>query len=276
MINPIGVFDSGLGGLTVVKQLKKILPAEHLVYFGDTARIPYGTRSQNLIKQYALEDARLLMQYDIKMLVVACNTASSSALPYLKERINIPVVGVVKPGAAAAAAMSRSKRIGVIGTAATINSQAYTRHIQKLIPQAQVFGQACPLLVPLVEEGWLDNRVTRLTLEKYLKTLLYQNIDALILGCTHYPLLRPLIQQVVGPQVTLIDSGEETAKVVKEILQNEHLLNVRPKQKRDRFIVSDSPDKFKRVGSRFLGYPLEKVEEVDFEAFLQATALNEN
>ncbi len=269
MNKPIGIFDSGIGGLTVVKQLMKLLPEEQLIYFGDTARIPYGTRSKKLVQQYALEDARFLLQFDIKMLVVACNTASSSAMPLLQQKLDIPVTGVVLPGAGAAVRLTRNKKIGVIGTTATINSDAYALEIKRLLPQARVFGQPCPLLVPLVEEGWLDDEVTVLTLKKYLRGLLDQHIDTLILGCTHYPVIEETIRRVTGPEIQLIDSGKETAKAVRDLLMNKHMLNLSGKKAASRFFVSDAPDKFREVGSMFLGQALNDVELVDFEAFLK-------
>ncbi len=268
MRQPIGVFDSGVGGLTVVKQLNKILPNEQLIYFGDTARIPYGTKSKRLIQQFALEDALFLLQFNIKFLVVACNTASASALELLKQRLEIPVVGVVEPGAQAAVQNTRNKRIGVIGTSATIGSNSYTRSILRLMPEAQVFPQPCPLLVPLVEEGWLDGEVTRLTLKEYLTPLMEQQVDTIILGCTHYPLLEPTIQDIVGPNVVLIDSGKETARVVKETLTHLHLLNNQTPKDEDLYFVSDSAEQFAQVGSRFLGRPLQNVRRIDFDEFL--------
>ena len=265
---PIGVFDSGLGGLTVVKQLQRILPNEHLVYFGDTARIPYGTKSKWLIQRFAMEDALFLLEFDIKLLVVACNTASSSALPILQNRLDIPVVGVVEPGAIAAVKETKNKKIGVIGTSATIGSGSYTQAILNRMPEAEILGQPCPLLVPLVEEGWLDDEVTVLTLKKYLKPLMEAGVDTIILGCTHYPLLEPVIQRIVGPQVKLIDSGKETAKAVQKILKDLDLLNPKVKQSEDQYFVSDSPEAFSRIGSIFLGKQLPKVERVDFDRFL--------
>ncbi len=265
---PIGVFDSGLGGLTVVKQLQRILPNEYLVYFGDTARIPYGTKSKWLIQRFAMEDALFLLDFNIKILVVACNTASSSALPVLQDRLDIPVVGVVEPGAHAAVAATRNKKIGVIGTSATIASGSYARSLKALMPQAEIFNQACPLLVSLVEEGWLDDEVTVLTLKKYLKPLMEARVDTIILGCTHYPLLEPVIRRIVGPEVTLIDSGKETAKAVQQILKDHQLLNPDSKKGEDQYFVSDSPEAFAKVGSLFLGKPLPGVKRVDFDRFL--------
>jgi glutamate racemase len=272
MKSPIGIFDSGIGGLTVVKELMKLLPDEHLVYFGDTARIPYGTKSRRIIQQFAWENTQFLKRYDIKLLVVACNTASSAALPLLEKILDIPVVGVVIPGAQSSVNLTRNQKIGVIGTAATINSNAYTAEIRKHLPQAQVLSQACPLLVPLVEEGWLDEYVTILTLKKYLYGLMREKIDTLILGCTHYPLLEKTIQKVVGPDVHLIDSGKETAKAVRSILMEKGLINLSGKSVPDRFFVSDMPAKFEEVGSRFLGQPLRNIKRVDFEEFLMNLA----
>ncbi len=200
--------------------------------------------------------------------MVACNTASSSALPVLQERLDIPVVGVVEPGARAAVEHTRTQRIGVIGTSATIGSGSYTDAILKRMPDAQVFAQPCPLLVPLVEEGWLEGEVTMLTLKKYLAPLISAGVDTIILGCTHYPLLEPAIQKVVGPEVTLIDSGRETAKEVKRKLQELGLQNTGKKVEEDRFYVSDSPEQFRKTGSSFLGWPLTNIQRVDFDEFL--------
>jgi glutamate racemase len=267
MNKPIGIFDSGIGGLTVVKQLKKILPYEQLIYFGDTARIPYGTKSKKLIEQFALEDARFLMRHDVKLIVVACNTASSLAMDVLLSNLHIPVVGVVIPGAQTAAKITTNKHVGVIGTSATINSQAYHAALIKNDDSIQVSAKACPLLVPLVEEGWLDGEVTVLALEKYLNDMIGSQIDTLILGCTHYPLLEPTIQKVVGTNVNLIDSGKETALTVKRVLQEQGLL-ADVKKNQDTYFVSDIPEKFLEIGSAFLGEPLENVERIDYETFL--------
>ncbi len=275
MQKPIGIFDSGIGGLTVVKQLIKLLPDEQLIYFGDTARIPYGTKSKRLIEQYALEDTAFLMQFDIKLLVVACNTASSLAMDVLRGQLDIPVVGVVQPGARAAVEISTKKTIGVIGTSATVNSGSYMQEIATLDNTVTVLGQPCPLLVPLVEEGWLEEDITILTLQKYFDDLLKQKIDTLILGCTHYPLLEKAIRQVVGPSVKLIDSGKETAKEVKRVLTKNDLLNLSGKKAgENKYFVSDIPAKFEEIGSRFLGRPLYNVERVDFDTFLVKSGLH--
>ena len=268
MNNPIGIFDSGIGGLTVVKQLTRLLPNEQLIYFGDTARVPYGTKSKRLVQQYAIEDAHFLLQYDVKMIVVACNSASASALDILQEKFDVPVLGVVTPGASAAVDLTRNHKIGIIGTSATISSNAYTREIERLSPHSEVFGQPCPLLVPLVEEGWLDEYVTVLTIKKYLNALLKAQVDTLILGCTHYPVLENVIQEIVGPEMRLIDSGKETARAVKELLIEKQMLNSVGRINEDRFFVSDIPAKFEEIGSRFLGTKLTNVERVDFDHFL--------
>jgi len=268
MKKPIGIFDSGIGGLTVVKQLMYLLPAEQLVYFGDTARIPYGSKSKRLIEQYAIENARFLMQYDIKALVVACNTASSLAMDVLLDYLDIPVIGVVIPGAEAAVELTRNNKIGVIGTIATINSNSYMIQIQKRLKDAKVYAQPCPLLVPLVEEGWLEDEITIMTLKKYLPEMIREQVDTLILGCTHYPLLEKIIRKIMGDHVKLIDSGKETVKAVKQVLMDAGLLNQSEKIGPDKFFVSDIPMKFEEIGSRFLGKKLDNVERVDFERFL--------
>ena len=273
MDNPIGIFDSGIGGLTVVKQLMHLLPNEQLIYFGDTARVPYGTKSKRLVQQYALEDANFLMQFDVKMIVIACNSASAAARELLQEKLDVPVLGVVSPGASAAVENTRNGKIGVIGTQATIGSNAYVRAINKLSDDIEVSGQPCPLLVPLVEEGWLDDQVTDLAIQKYLKDLLQADIDTLILGCTHYPVLEPNIQKAVGETVRLIDSGKETAKAVKAVLEQKNMLNMGIKNSEDQFYVSDIPAKFEEIGSRFLGKPLNNIQRVDFDRFLIESGL---
>lgn len=264
---PIGIFDSGIGGLTVLKQLRALMPNERLIYFGDTARIPYGTKSRRLIQRYALEDAAFLMQHQVKMIVVACNTASALAINVL-DKLDIPVTGVVKPGARAACAKNNNRDIAVLGTLATINSRAYDQAILDAGHSGAIYTQACPLLVPLVEEGWIDGDITEMTLRKYLKNIDFNTIGSLVLGCTHYPLLAPLIQKIVGNDVKLIDSGFETAWLVKEKLQKLKMLNPETKHEPDIFYVSDIPQKFQEIGSRFLGASLQKITQIDFEKFL--------
>jgi glutamate racemase len=265
---PIGIFDSGIGGLTVVKELIKLMPNEDLVYFGDTARVPYGTRSVKLIKQYALEDAAFLEQFNIKLLIIACNTASAVAVDLLKSSLTIPVTGVIEPVVSAALKHSKNNRIGVIGTTATIKSEAYNKKIKNLKQESEVYGQSCPLLVPLVEEGWVEDEITRMTIKKYLNPLLEQHVDTIILGCTHFPVIKDLIQEVVGQDIILIDSGQETAKVVMKMLENMNLEHLDDSPGSFKCFVSDIPDKFDEVGTRFLGEPVVNAERVDFDNFL--------
>ncbi len=258
----IGIFDSGIGGLTVYQQIALLLPAENLIYLGDTARCPYGTKSHDVVTQYACENSDFLAERHIKMLVVACNTASAVALRALQERYSIPVIGVIQPGASAAVRSSRNKKIGVIGTEATIASGAYTQALRALDPSLEIYTRACPLLAPLVEEGWVENRVAHSTVATYLSSLKQSGIDTLILGCTHYPLLKKTIAAYLGEHVQLIDSAEETAKVVRATLSD----NRRTQSNgpgRGSFFVTDSPDQFIKVGARFLGDVVESAVRLE-------------
>ena len=257
---PIGVFDSGIGGLTVAREIMHQLPAESIVYFGDTARVPYGPKSPDTVRRYSREIAGFLRGEGVKAIVVACNTATAHALPALRAELPIPVVGVVEPGARAAAAATRSRRVGVIGTVGTIASGAYERAIRALLPDAVVVGQPCPLFVPFVEEGWLAHEATRLVAHEYLDPLHDAHVDTLVLGCTHYPLLKPLIGEVVGREVRLIDSAEETAAEIGRVLAERGLRAREDATPRHRFVASDGPDHFSRVAQRFLGAPLEHLE----------------
>jgi len=266
--DPIGVFDSGIGGLTVVKQLKRLMPNENFVYFGDTARVPYGTRSEKLIKQYALEDTAFLQQFKIKFLVIACNTVSAVAIDLLKSALSIPVTGVIQPGVEAALKISKIRRIGVIGTTATIESSTYDRTIKQFDPLTEVFGQPCPLLVPLIEEGWVEEEVTRLIIRKYLQPVLENQIDTLILGCTHFPVIKDLIQEEAGNNIILIDSGKETAKMVKNNLIELNIYKQDINKGTFKFFVSDIPKRFDEIGTRFLGQPVVNAHRVDFDNFL--------
>ncbi|GFE60311.1 glutamate racemase [Geobacter sp. AOG2] len=261
----IGIFDSGVGGLTVLREITRTLPQEDTIYFGDTARVPYGTKSPETVSRYAHEITSFLMRRDIKLLVVACNTVSAVALPGLKRQFPLPVVGVIEPGARRAVEVTRSGRVGVIGTSGTIRSSAYTRAIKRLKPDAEVLTRACPLFVPLAEEGWVDNQVARLTAESYLLELKEAGIDTLVLGCTHYPLLKPLIAEIMGPDVTLVDSAEETARTVAAILADKHLLRPATEKGNHHYYVSDIPAGFIRVGNRFLGGRLGDVYQVDLD-----------
>jgi glutamate racemase len=261
----IGIFDSGVGGLTVLRELARALPQEDTIYFGDTARVPYGTKSPDTVIRYSQEIASFLMTRDIKLLVVACNTASAVALPALRRQLPIPVVGVIEPGARRAVEVTRSGVVGVIGTAGTIRSSAYSRAIKRLNPTISVLAKPCPLFVPLAEEGWTDNEIARLTAHQYLDELRQAGVDSLVLGCTHYPLLKKIIAEAMGPQVALVDSAEETARTVATILQEKKLLRPAAEQGNHHYYVTDVPAGFIRVGNRFLGGKLGDVYQVSLD-----------
>jgi len=261
----IGIFDSGVGGLTVLRELARALPQEDTIYFGDTARVPYGTKSPDTVIRYSQEIASFLMTRDIKLLVVACNTASAVALPALRRQLPIPVVGVIEPGARRAVEVTKSGVVGVIGTAGTIRSSAYSRAIKRLNPNISVLAKPCPLFVPLAEEGWTDNEIARLTAHQYLDELREAGVDSLVLGCTHYPLLKKIIAEAMGPQVALVDSAEETARTVAAILQEKKLLRPAAEQGNHHYYVTDVPAGFIRVGNRFLGGKLGDVYQVSLE-----------
>ncbi|WP_305043132.1 glutamate racemase [Geoalkalibacter sp.] len=258
----IGVFDSGVGGLTVLKELCRQLPGEELIYLGDTARVPYGTKSPSTVSRYAQEAASFLTALGVKALVVACNTASAVALPQLEARFGVPVFGVIQPGAARAVQLTRTRRVGVIGTEGTIKSSAYTRAIQALDPRIEVRTTACPLFVPLAEEGWAEHPIALQVAQEYLGGLGLGDIDALVLGCTHYPLFKTILGQVFGPEVALVDSAEETAAAVARVLAEGDLLRRSPPGPH-RFFVTDVPERFERVGGAFWGEPLVGVKQVE-------------
>ncbi len=259
--HPLGVFDSGVGGLTVVRQIVARLPRERVVYFGDTARVPYGTKSREAVIRFSKENIIALLHHKVKLVVIACNTATSWALEELRETFPLPMLGVIEPGARRAVQATRNRRIGVIATQSTVRSRAYDRHIQALARGVRVYSQACPLLVPLVEEGWLDHPVTRLVAAEYLRPLKRQKVDTLILGCTHYPLLKPLLQELMGPQVTLVDSAEEVARETQALLDREHLRRTRKPTGAHTFLVSDEPRHFAAMAQRFLGRRLRSVRQ---------------
>ncbi|HRE10010.1 MAG TPA: glutamate racemase [Ignavibacteria bacterium] len=261
---PIGVFDSGVGGLTVVKELNRLLPNERIIYFGDTGRVPYGNKSKETIVHYSLQVAYFLMKKKIKMLVVACNTASSVSLPTLKRHFHIPVIGVIDPGARAAIENTKSNKVGVIGTLGTVRSNAYKKALRKIKSSVNVFQEPCPLFVHLAEDGWNRNKIAQMISDEYLKPMKARKVDTLILGCTHYPLLRDVIKTSVGNKVELIDSGRETAKEVQRILEKKDLLNHHKMNDKNHsvFYVSDFPHKFKEVSQRFLSKELKYVHKV--------------
>jgi glutamate racemase len=258
---PIGVFDSGLGGLTVLHAIRELLPRENLLYLGDTARIPYGTRSAETVRRYAGEMCDLIAERGVKALVIACNTVSAVALEAMVERYDVPVIGVIEPGAAEASRLSRSKRIGVIATEATIRSGAYTRALRALDPKIEVYTRACPLFVPLVEEGWVDNDVARRAASIYLTSLRQSGIDTLMLGCTHYPLLRGLIAEIMGPKVKLVDSAP-TARALQALLRKRRLER-RSGRGSMSFFVTDAPERFIQVGGRFLGAEVDSAVRIE-------------
>ncbi|HWR82019.1 MAG TPA: glutamate racemase [Candidatus Deferrimicrobium sp.] len=298
---PIGIFDSGVGGLTVARRIFEILPGEDVVYFGDVGRYPYGGRSKEIITRFTIQDITFLMEHKVKFIICACNTASSVALDEVKKQFSVEMIGVIEPGAKAAVERTKSGRIGVIGTNATINSNAYARVIHDIDPQLKVFSLACPLFVPLAEEGYIDKEATILIARDYLKTMHDVEVDTLVLGCTHYPLLKHVIADVMGDGVTLIDSGAETAKVALERLSQTGLLHSSPSAPRltvgssndqsipqqavghpmdngpgappfrvgieHKFFVSDVPEKFSQVATRFLGRVIDRITRVDISGY---------
>ncbi len=262
--SPIGIFDSGIGGLTVVKAVQAALPQEKIIYFGDTARVPYGPKSQVTIRKYAADDTAILMRYQPKMIIVACNTVSALAFDVVEKACGtIPVIGVLKAGARLAVQATKNNRIGVIGTQATICSNAYAATINRLDPETQVFSKACPLFVPLAEEGMIDHPATRLIAADYLREFEANGIDTLVLGCTHYPILRRVIEETLGPAIRIIDSAEAIALRTRELLEESGMLNNTGEQASPHLMVSDLPQKFSRIYKLFMGSELHDVELVE-------------
>jgi len=268
---PIGIFDSGVGGLTVAKEVFKILPGEDVVYFGDVGRTPYGGRSKEIITSFTAQDVSFLVEQKVKFIICACNSASSVALDEVSSGYDIQMIGVIEPGARAAVEKTRSGKIGVIGTHATISSNAYARFVHTIDPALKVFSLACPLFVPLAEEGYVDKKATRLIAQDYLQTMLDVEIDTLVLGCTHYPMLKSVIADVMGESVTLIDSGEETARVAHRMLTDANLLNPaaqKPDLKGEhKYFVSDVPQRFSMVASRFLEQEIGNITRIDISRY---------
>ncbi|MCQ4935451.1 MULTISPECIES: glutamate racemase [Anaerotignum] len=263
---PIGIFDSGVGGLTVVKQVMKVMPHENIVYFGDTARLPYGSKSKEAVTKFSKQNVRFLLTKEVKAIIVACNTASSNSLEELHSAFDVPIFGVVDAGVGEALRSTHNKKIGVIGTSATVRSGAYEKMICKKDGEMQVFSRACPLFVPLAEEGWTDNQVARLAAEKYLEDLMAKGIDSLVLGCTHYPLLKKCIGGIVGEEVKLVDPAKATAKQVKLFLQEKGIVNLEEKEGERTFYLSDYTDMFYSICQKALkqGYA---PEIIDIEQF---------
>jgi glutamate racemase len=257
----IGVFDSGLGGLTVVKQLLKQLPTEDIIYFGDTARVPYGTKSKESIIRFSIENTKILLDHNVKVIVVACNSSSAYALSALQNIFRIPIIGVIEPGVQEAIAKSKNKRIGVIATSATVNSHAYKKAIELKDSSVVIYEKACPLFVPVIEEGWAKKDIAQSIAKEYLSTLLKRDIDTLVLGCTHYPLLKSTLKKVAC-DITLIDSAQAVAKLVKIVLCEEGLQTSSKKEGYKTFLVSDRPQNFQRIAKGLLGQELKNIKEV--------------
>jgi glutamate racemase len=258
----IGVFDSGIGGLTVLKRLIEALPHEDFVYLGDTGRTPYGTKSAAVVTQYALEDTEFLVDKHVKMVVVACNTTAAVAMPALAECYDLPIIGVIDPGARAAVGATRNRKVGVIGTEGTIASGAYTRALRALDASLEIYTRACPMFVPLAEEGWIDNEIARQTIALYLASLRQSRIDTLVLGCTHYPLLATSIAAYLGPEVRLVDSATETAREVTTLLCDRALARADGGGSAS-FFVTDVADRFIKIGARFLGAAVESAVRIE-------------
>ena len=262
---PIGVFDSGIGGLTVVKKMLAMLPNEKIVYFGDTARVPYGSKSNSTIIEYANQDAKFLHNKKVKLIIAACNTASSVALDNLRDQFDIPIIGMIEPGSKYALSKTKNGKIGVIGTYSTISNEAYSKELKQLNSEIEVFEKACPLFVPLAEEGWTDHKATELIAEEYLDELIKEEIDTLVLGCTHYPVLIDIIQKIMGPEVKLVDSGTAAALEVETHLHGLGLRNDSNQMGEHQYYVSDLPAKFKTIAERFLGTELKHIEKIDID-----------
>ena len=266
---PVGVFDSGIGGLTVAREIMRNLPSEKIVYFGDTARVPYGSKSKETIVRYSRQIIHFLKEQQVKAIVIACNTASAFALDTVRDEFDIPIIGVIESGAKVAAARTRNKRVGIIGTVGTVGSGIHAQYLKKLDPGITVFGKACPLFVPLVEEGWLHDPVTVEVASRYLKELQDKDVDTLILGCTHYPLIRSTIRQVMGEEVCLVNPAYETALELGKLLEEQGLSSTGTEQKEFpyRFYVSDLADEFKEFANSILPYDVEMTKKIDIEKY---------
>lgn len=264
---PVGVFDSGVGGLTVAREIMRQLPEENVVYFGDTARVPYGSKSKNNIIRFSRQITRFLMTKNVKAIVIACNTASALALEEIQKEIDIPIIGVIVPGARAAVAESKTGKIGVIGTEATIRSETYTKEIQNLNPQAEVDGKACPLFVPLVEEGFAKHKIAEEVIDIYLSEFKKTDVDTMILGCTHYPLLRSRIMAYLGEKVHIVNPAYETAMDLKNVLEESGMINCSGEQGKYEFYVSDAAEKFTEFANTILPYDVTKTKLINIEEY---------
>jgi glutamate racemase len=264
---PIGVFDSGIGGLTVVKEIMEQLSNESIVYFGDTARVPYGSKSKETITKFSFQCINFLLEKKVKAIVVACNTASAASLDSIKQNFDIPIIGVVEPGAIAACQVTKLNRIGIIGTESTVSSGAYEKEINIINNDVKMILKACPLFVPIAEEGWQDTQIAKLTAKEYLEALKEKSIDALLMACTHYPLLENTISEVMGEEIKLVNPAYETAKVLKAVLYDLNIQSRSNKNSSYEFYVSDNPVKFKKVGENFLKRPIPYVQKIDIEKY---------
>jgi glutamate racemase len=262
---PIGIFDSGLGGLTVLKEIRAQLPGENLIYLGDTARVPYGPKSPETVTRFALEAALFLLRQGVKVLVVACNTSSAMALEILRATLRVPVIGVIEPGIRAAVATAKTGRIGVIGTLGTVSSEVYQKGIQEMLPGAEIHAVACPLFVPLVEEGWVDHPVTKMVAQEYLGPLRAAEVDTLVLGCTHYPVLKGVIGEAMGPGTRLVDSAEEVAAEAGRVLSEADLLSQDSTKPDIRFYATDVPERMGSEGERIWGTRISRVTRVEVD-----------
>ena len=260
---PIGIFDSGFGGLTVMSAVTKLMPKENIIYFGDTAHVPYGSKSKDVVTNFTLKISKFLVKNNVKLIVVACNTASAFSLNTLKKNIKIPIIGVIKAGSKMAALNTKNNKVAVIGTEGTIKSNAYANEIKKINKKIKVFSQACPLFVPLVEEGWFNSSITDDVIKFYLKDITNKKVDTLILGCTHYPLIKKSIQKNIGDKIKIIDSATAVAYEVKDLLNKNNLYNNSPVNGKYSFYVSDSPKKFKTIGSKFFCKEIRTVKKME-------------
>lgn len=263
----IGVFDSGLGGLTVLKEISKVLPNENIIYFGDTARVPYGPRSSETVTKYTFQSINFLLENDIKAIVIACNTASARSLEKAQERYNVPIIGVVKPGARRAVISTKNNKIGVIGTEGTVQSKAYELEMKKLLSNVEVYSKPCGLFVPIVEEGWADSQVALLTAQEYLSAFNGTEIDTLVLGCTHYPILTNTIKKVTGNKIRLVNPAEETALDLKKLLEEKELINIQTEKPKYKYFVSDMPERFMSIGQNFIQKPFEDISVVEIQKY---------
>ena len=263
---PIGVFDSGVGGLTVAREIMRQLPNESIIYFGDTARVPYGSKSKETVITYSRQIVQFLLTKKVKAIVIACNTASAFALDTIQKEVAIPVIGVVKPGAKVAAETTKNHKIGVIATEGTIRSHIYTDYLSRTNPAVQVYGKACPLFVPLVEEGWIDDPITKEIASRYLEELKQLGVDTLVLGCTHYPLIRRTVQEIMGDEVNLVNPAYETARRLKQVLEEHELVNP-SSAVAHKFFVSDGAEKFKAFANTILPCDVEETKDINIEQY---------